>query len=147
MLFRVAGIVQVYRKYEKLESFLVSIDNDVAAVTRQKNFDGMCSNDHNDELVLFWLRLLFQTLILSMHLITVCYDNSNVFYFDYGHYKNDAILSNEKIRSYRRPLYELKQVQHIKATSSITRLQQQKNEDEQVENVAKKSVIFVIFAN
>ena len=69
------------------------------------------------------------------------------FYFDYGHYKNDAILSNEKIRSYRRPLCELKQVQHIKATSSITRLQQQKNEDEQVENVAKKSVIFVIFAN
>ena len=80
MLFHVAGIVQVYRKYEKLESFLVSIDNDVAAVTRQKNFDGMCSNDHNDELVLFWFCLLFQTLILSMHLITVCYDNSNVFF-------------------------------------------------------------------
>ena len=79
-----------------------------------------------------------------MHLITVCYDNSNVFYFDYGHYKNDAILSNEKIRSYRRPLYELKQVQHIKATSSITRLQQQKNEDEQVENVAK-NLSFLLF--
>ena len=35
-------------------------------------------------------------------------------------------------------------MQHIKATSSITRLQQQKNEDEQVENVAK-NLSFLLF--